>query len=689
MERMSQSTPSEESTLQAQYEHLKSVIEHHNYRYYVLADPEISDQEFDRLYKELEVFEAEHPELRSPDSPTQRVGEQPIPGFETVPHRVPMLSIGNTYNEGELRAFDSRVHKALGGESPAYVVELKLDGVAMSLHYENGRFQRAITRGDGSQGDDVTQNVRTIRTVPFRLRGDSIPPRLEVRGEVFMRTGELERINELREKAGLEPYRNPRNTTAGTLKQLDSRAVAERRLEIYLYELVLDDESVPTFDTHFDTLKQLQHWGLPVNPHFTRCEDIDAVIGVCEAWQLKRRELDYEIDGMVIKVDSPAQRRKLGNTAKSPRWVIAYKFPADVARTRLCDIKVQVGKSGALTPVAELEPVTLAGTIVKRASLYNFDDLAKKDLRIGDTVEVQKAGEIIPQVLRYVPELRPEGAQALTVPSHCPVCHTEAQQDPDGVFLRCLNMACPAQLKERLEHYAARKAMDIDGLGPAIIEQLVDQELVTNFADLYDLSREQLAGLNRMAKKSAANVHQAIAASKERPLNRLLFGLGIRHVGSRTAEILAEQYGNLDALMLAPRDELVAIHEIGEIVAASIADFFATPENQELVKRLREVGVNFEEPKAQNSDSTGDNAQPLAGMTFVVTGVLDMGSRTEVQDRIKQLGGKCTGSVSKKTDYLLAGGNAGSKRDKAQELGVPILDEAAFCAMIGDTMDDE
>ncbi len=680
---MSKMPREDEKSLIEQYEKLKSEIHYHNNLYHNESNPEISDKEYDALYAKLVEFEDAYPEYKTSDSPTQVIGGQPQAPFKTIVHKVPMLSIDNTYNEGELRAFDSRIRKALGSdEIPVYIVELKIDGVAISLHYDNGKLQRAVTRGDGTRGDDITRNVQTIKSLSGPLKDHSYPSSFEVRGEVFMRVGELERINKLREKAGLEPYRNTRNTTAGTLKLLNPSAVAKRKLEVYLYDMQLEDDDLANQADHFEILKLLQTWGLPVNPFFERCVSIDAVIDICHSWQLKRRELDFEIDGMVIKVDSPVQRRKLGTTAKSPRWVIAYKFPAEIAQTRLLDIKVQVGKSGALTPVAEMEPVALAGTIVKRASLYNFEDLARKDLRIGDMVEVQKAGEIIPQVLRYVPELRPANTSPVPIPKICPECQTEVHQDIEGAYLRCLNMACPAQLKERLEHFASRKAMDIDGLGPAIIEQLVDKELVKDFSDLYALEQQHVENLERMAQKSAENLIQAISNSKTRVLSRLLFGLGIRHVGSRTAEILAAHYKVIDALMLAPKEELKAIHEIGDIVAGSIGDFFATPENQELVKRLQGAGVNMEEPGNDSEDINSDTPLLLSGKTFVVTGTLEMGTRDEIQTLIKNLGGKTTGSVSKKTDFLLAGENAGSKLEKANVIGVPVLDEAEFRTMI-------
>ncbi|MBI2433560.1 MAG: NAD-dependent DNA ligase LigA [Candidatus Hydrogenedentes bacterium] len=654
---------------------LRADIDRHSRLYYEEAAPVISDLEFDALLRELQELEQLHPELQTSDSPTQRVGGAPLEGFVTVTHRVPMLSIDNTYNEAELREFDRRVRKGLDGTEPVYVVELKIDGVAISIRYEDGVLVRAATRGDGYRGDDVTENVKRIRSVPLRLKDDP-PAALEARGEVYMTVKELERLNKLREKEGEEPYRNPRNTTAGTLKLLDPRQVAQRRLDIALYDLVPEEGHELT--THVETLKGLERLGLPVSPHYKRCASIEEVLQACEEWREKRRELPYETDGLVIKVDSAAQRRRLGATSKAPRWVIAFKFPAEIAQTKLLNIKIQVGKSGALTPVAEMAPVRLAGTIVKRATLHNFEDLAKKDVRIGDTIEVQKAGEIIPQVLRFVPEKRPADAQSFPLPRECPVCGTEVHKDPDSVCLRCLNLACPAQVKERLEHFASRKAMDIEGLGPALIAQLVAQKLVTAPADLYQLDVETVAHLERMAEKSASYLIQAIEESKSRPLGRLLFALGIRHVGSRTGEVLAEHFGTMDALMSASMEELTQIHEVGDVLAKSVYDFFETEENRALIAQLGAAGLNMRE----ETRGAKEEAQTLAGKTFVVTGTLENYSRDEIQARIKQLGGKATGSVSKSTNYVVAGENAGSKLDKAQQLGIPVLTEAEFEALV-------
>lgn len=656
---------------------LRAELERHNRLYYVEARPEISDHAYDALYKELERLEREHPALVTPDSPTQRVGGEPLTGFETVEHAVPMLSIDNTYNEEELRAFDERVRKGLGGEQPDYVVELKIDGVSMSLRYEDGLLARAATRGDGVRGDDVTANVRTIRAVPLRLTGEP-PAVLEVRGEVFMRRQELERLNVLREETGEPPLANPRNATAGTLKQLDPNVVAQRRLDILLYAAA-EQAASDAFASHWETMQKLRSYGLPTSPHSVQCRNIDDVIAACNAWETKRSELEYETDGMVIKVDSSAQRRRLGSTSKSPRWVIAYKFPAQIAQTKLLGITVQVGKTGALTPVAELEPTPLAGTVVKRATLHNFDDLARKDVRVGDTVEIQKAGEIIPQVLRFVPEKRPNDAKPFEPPTQCPVCGGETHKDPEGVYIRCLNLACPAQVKERLRHFASRNAMDIENLGPAVIEQLVDQNLVHDPAGLYTLDVQTVAALERMGAKSAANLVDAIEASKKQSLSRVLFGLNIRHVGRHIAEVLAQQFETIDRLMEAPVDELNRIYEIGDTVAASVRDFFDTAENRDLIQRLREHGVNMREEAGVQSGGP----RPFEGKTFVVTGTLTKYSRDEIHDRIKALGGRPTGSVSKKTDFLVVGEDAGSKLTKAQELGVTVLNEEEFEKLAG------
>ncbi len=651
---------------------LRDQINHHNRLYFVEAQPAITDIEFDALMRELEELESQYPGLVTPDSPTQRVGGEPLEGFETVEHAVPMLSIDNTYSEEEVRAFDKRVVRALG-EQPAYVAELKIDGVSISLRYDAGSLIRAATRGDGDRGDDVTSNVRTILSVPLRLTDDA-PPFLEVRGEIFMRRDELQRLNEIRAREGQPLLANPRNATAGSLKQLDPRAVAERRLDFIAYDVAPTGEVA--LGSHWQTLARLRDYGLPTSREAAFCPTIDDVMRVIATWDANRATLGYDIDGIVIKVDSAAHRQRLGATSKSPRWVIAFKYPAQVARTRLQRIVVQVGKTGTLTPVAEMDPVPLAGTIVKRASLHNFEDLERKDVREGDVVEIQKAGEIIPQVLRYVPEERKPGARPCVPPSHCPECGSDARKDPDGVYLRCLNPNCPAQLKGRLKHFASRGAMDIEGLGDALIEQLVSQGHVKTLADIYGLAADTLAGLERMGAKSAANLVAAIQASTAQPLSRFLNGLGIRHVGGHVAEVLAHHYRSIDALMAASQEELEDIHEIGAVLARSVRDFFDTRENRDLIEQFRGAGLTMTE--AGGATGAGDGARPLEGKTFVVTGTLEKYTRDQIHDRIKALGGRPTSSVSAKTDYLVAGENAGSKLAKAQELGVRVLSEDDF-----------
>lgn len=655
---------------------LAAEIERHNRLYYVEACPEISDEAYDRLMGRLMELEAQYPELRTPGSPSQRVGGEPLKGFAQVVHTVPMLSMDNTYQEGDLRGFDERVRRELAPERPAYVVELKIDGVSISLRYEQGALVRAATRGDGTRGDDITANVRTIRALPLRLQG--APDMVEIRGEVYMTYAELERLNAIREREGLEPFRNPRNTTAGTLKLLEPRLVAARRLSVWTYDVA--ESSAPLPDAHREVLNLLEQWGLPVNPNRAHCPDIEAVLHVCEAWRERRHTLPYPIDGLVIKVDSRSQRERMGTTAKSPRWAVAFKYPAETARTVLRDVTFQVGKTGAITPVAELEPVALAGTVVKRASLHNFSNLDRLGVRIGDTVEVEKAAEIIPQVLRYVPELRPPDTGEITPPEVCPACGSAVGRDPEDtseVVLRCLNLSCPAQIREQLLHYASRRAMDISGLGDALAEQLVSSGLARNPADLYRLEASALAKLERMGEKSAVNLVEAIQSSRSRPLSRLLFALGIRDVGEKTAADLARHFGSMDALMAASEEALCQVYGVGERVARSIRQFFALPANRELIEQLREVGVRMEEDRAERKG-------PLAGKVFVITGTLQMGTREAVHQRIRELGGATADAVTRRTGYLVAGADPGStKLEKAARLGVPVISEAELAEMLG------
>lgn len=660
---------------------LRRELEHHNYLYFVENAPEIGDQQYDRLMRELIDLEKENPELVTPNSPSQRVGGEPLRAFGTVRHSVPMLSIDNTYSAEELREFDGRVRKGLDSGEVHYVVEPKMDGVAVSLRYERGEFVLGATRGDGSRGDNVTANLRTIRAIPLQLRSGrrAVPKVLEVRGEVFLGKREFQRLNEEREKAGEALFANPRNATAGSLKLLDSKMTAQRRLRFFGYGLgeIETDKSPMSQKQGLDMLREL---GVPVNDQISRAQDIEQVIDLCHKWQSKREGLDYEIDGLVVKVDSFAAQAELGRTSKAPRWCISYKFPAEQAATKLLKIEVQVGKSGILTPVAHLQPVRLAGTTVSRASLHNFDEVERKDARAGDTVIVEKAGEIIPQVVRVVDEKRPAGTKPFRPPKVCPSCNSEqVEKDEGGVYVRCVNPACPMQLRERLRYFAGRNQMDIEGLGPAVIDQLVDRGMVKEFADLYKLEVEQVAGLERMAEKSADNLINAMEASKGRSLARVLAALGIRHVGTHVAEVLADAFGSIDKLTGAGLEELEGTREIGPIVAKSIHTFLHSASGSRMIEHLSNVGVLMK----HTATGPGAGAGPLAGKTVVVTGTLESFSRKEIEDYIKSKGGRTASSVSKKTDLVVAGENPGSKAEKAQELGVNVVSEGEFIRMAG------
>jgi DNA ligase (NAD+) len=657
---------------------LRRLIDHHNYLYYVEAKPEISDREFDKLLEELQKIEEEHPDLITPDSPTQRVGGQPIDGFVTVRHREPMLSIDNTYSADELREFDRRVRKGLAGEPVTYVVELKIDGVAVSLTYEEGAFTVGATRGDGERGDDITHNLKTIRELPLRLKTKQPPALVEVRGEVYMTREELVRINRERTARGLEPFANPRNSAAGSLKMLDPRQSAQRRLRLFAYSLGAT-EGVEV-DVHLESLELLRKFGFPVSPNIKSFDDIEEVLAYCESWKDRRNELPYETDGMVIKVNDFDQRRGLGATSKAPRWVVAYKFAAEQALTKLLKIDIQIGKLGTLTPVAYLEPVRLAGTTVSRASLHNEDFIRNKDIRIGDMVVVEKSGEVIPYVVRSEAGSRTGQEKVFHFPSKCPVCSGKVERDKDGAFYRCTNDQCPAQLKERLIFFAKRNAMDVEGLGEALVEQLVDGGLVRSIPDLYRLTLEQLTELERMGKKSAQNLLDGLEVSKQRGLTHVLIGLGIRHVGDTVAELLADEFGSIDDLMDASSDRLSQINGIGPVLAESIHKYFHMSAHRKIIEELRELGVKLtQDPKPK---LRGGGAV-LSGKTLVVTGTLEKYSREEIEALIKEYGGKAAGSVSKKTDYLVAGEKAGSKLDKAKQLGVPVLSEKEFEKLIG------
>jgi DNA ligase (NAD+) len=651
---------------------LRDEINRHNHLYYVAAAPVISDREFDRLMTRLQELETEHPELVTPDSPTRRVGGEPLAEFKTVKHAEPMLSIDNTYNFDEIRAWDKRVRKGLTtGESVTYVVELKVDGVSTSIRYEKGRLVLGATRGDGEYGDDVTANIRTVRGVPLRLADDP-PDVLEVRGEVFMPNSELARLNELRTEHGEPVFANPRNATAGSLKLLDPRLCAQRRLRFVAHGL--GEFHGITAKSYHAIVSLLQRWGIPVTPGLEAYDSIEKVIEHAERWASQRNTLDFQIDGLVIKVDDLGQRARLGARSKSPRWTIAFKYEAEQAITKIVGITVQVGKTGKLTPVADLTPVPLAGTTVKRASLHNASEIERKDVRIGDTVVIEKAGEIIPQVVRVETDSRDGTERAFQLPKTCPSCGAPIAREPQEVDYYCTNNPwhCPDQLKEWLRWYAHRDAMDIDGLGTKLIEQLVDRGLVRSVADLYRLDEPTLAALERMGTKSAQNLIHGIEASRHRSLDRFLTALTIRHVGTRTAEILAERFHSLKTLRAASLAELEAIPEIGPVVAASVHETIHDPDYEHLLDELHALGVEPTTVAARPANAS----LPLAGRTFVLTGTLPQRSRPEAEELIKRSGGKISGSVSKATSYVVAGADPGSKLDKAKQLGIPVIDEA-------------
>jgi len=660
-----------------QIEALRSEIRHHEYRYYVLDEPEISDREFDVLMRRLQELEKEHPELLTPDSPTQRIGGQPAEEFPKVRHARPMMSLDNTYSVDELRDFDRRVRELSGREKIEYVAELKLDGLSMSLTYENGVLRRGVTRGDGMVGEDVTANVKAIRSVPLRidsrkLKEVGIPARFEVRGEVIMGRKSFERVNAQREAAGEPRFANPRNSAAGTMRQLDPRIVADRKLDMYLYYLqVSGAEPMPE---HAKTLEVLAKMGFKVNPNSRLCPSFDEVLDYIREWEPRRDTLDYDIDGIVIKVNNTRLWPELGMTAKSPRWAVAFKYPARQATTKVKGIRAQVGRTGTLTPVADLEPVDVGGVTVSHATLHNMDEIGRLGVKIGDTVLIQRAGEIIPQVVRVMKQA--SGGQEFHMPKQCPVCGGVVHRAAGEVAYRCVNVACPAKLKESLLHFAGRRAMNIDGLGDALVDQLVGKGLVHNVADLYQLTHEQVAGLERMGDKSASNLLAEIEESKKAELSRLIFAIGIRFVGERTAKFLADYFGSLDKLAAASEEELHQVEEVGPRVGEAILEFFHEPRNLEVLKRLRKAGLQFEQKKVQTAEGK------LAGKQFVLTGTLEHYSRDEATKMIEESGGRVVGSVSKKTDYVVAGTEPGSKLEKARSLGVRVLDETDFEKML-------
>ena len=700
---------------------LRQRIRHHDYLYYVEARPEISDFDYDKLYAELKKLEEQHPDLVTPDSPTQRVGGKPVKEFKSVRHGVPMMSLDNTYSVDELREFDNRVHKLLPGEKVEYVLEPKIDGVSVTVIYENGKLTLGATRGDGTTGDDITANLKTIRAIPLTLgglvqpsqllrrsrheaalptTGRARPPRergvapnggsrpvapqdvlrfLEVRGEVYMKIADFEKLNAEREKAGEPLFQNPRNTAAGSLKQLDPAIVAQRPLNAIFYAVAtVGQPSRLSISTQADALEALKKFGLPTHHYWWLCRDIDEVIARAEELQTLEAKLPHEIDGAVVKVNDLMQWERLGTTAKAPRYAIAYKYSHEQAQTKLKAITIQVGRTGTLTPVAELEPVFLAGSTISRATLHNEEEIKRKDIRIGDTVIIEKAGQVIPAVVEVVKGKRTGKEKEFKMPTKCPVCGGPVRRDPEFVAWRCENIACPAQLKRTIGHFASRAAMDIEGVGEVLVNQLVDNKLVKDVADLYSLTVEQVAALERMAEKSATNVVNAIATSKNRELWRLVNGLGILHVGEGAARKLADHFHDLDDLASASVEELRQAEDVGPVMAESIHDFFRNPRNQAVVAKLKKAGVKMKASGVGSQKAEG----AFAGKTVVVTGTLSKLSREEAKEALRTAGAKVTDSLSKKTDYLIVGEDAGSKLDKAHALGVKTLTEKEFLDML-------
>jgi len=653
-------------------ERLRAEISEHNYRYYVLAQPTTSDYEFDRLMARLQELEVRYPDLVTRDSPTQRVGGEPLTEFATVIHDPPMLSLDNTYSYDELREFDVRVRKTVA--TPEYLVQQKIDGVAVSLRYERWRLVRAATRGDGVRGDDITGNVRTIDSVPLKLRREERGFRdFEIRGEVYLPRKRFAAINEEREAEGLAVFANPRNAAAGTLKLLDPKQVRQRRLECFVHTI---PRSIERLATDREVLTVLSELGLVIVPESKLFSDVETVIAYCEEWRTRKAGLPYDVDGMVVKVNRFRDREELGMTEKSPRWAVAYKYPPEEAETKVRRIFVNVGRLGTVTPVAEMDPVFISGTTVTHSTLHNMDEIERLDIREGDTVVLHKAGEIIPQVLGVVKEKRPRGSHKFKMPERCPVCGTRLFREADEVAWRCVNASCPAQLKARLLHFGSRGALDIEGLGEKLVEQLVESKLVRDFADLYGLTLEKLVELDRMGEKSAQNILASLEASKVRPFTRVLYGLGIRHVGIHAARLLARHFGSMEKLHRASPDEIAEVPNVGQVVAQSIEHFFSDRENVTLVERLSRAGLRMAEEQAAGP-------KPLAGKRFVLTGTLAHFTREAATELILTLGGSVSSSVSKKTDYVVAGQEPGSKYDKAQALGVKTVDEAEFMKLAG------
>jgi len=650
---------------------LRQEIATHEKKYYVDNDPQISDFEFDQLVKELQDLEQRFPDLITPESPTQRVGEKPVEGFPTVSHRLPMLSLDNCYTVEELREFEGRVRRLLPEEKVEYVAELKIDGLSTSILYRGGKFAQGLTRGDGLRGDDVSASVKTIRSLPLII---SERREVEVRGEVYLPFESFRWINQEQENQGKPPFANPRNAASGSIRLLDSKEVGRRRLDAFLYYIYIDGRELPT---QWECLKKLRQLGFKTNPRSRHCRTLQEVIEYWEEWREKRDSLDYDVDGIVIKVDSAEQRAALGTTAKSPRWAISFKFPARQATTKILDIRVQVGRTGALTPVADLEPVRLSGTTITRSTLHNEDEVRRKDIRVGDWVLIERSGDVIPNVVAVMKERRAGKEKRFVFPDHCPVCGAAAFRPEGEVISRCTNASCPAKLRESLLHFASRRAMNIEGLGDSLVDQLLEKKLVRAVPDLYSLRYDDLASLERMGPKSSQNLLAEIEKSKSRDLAALVFALGIRHVGDRLARTLADHFRTLDALTEASAEELTEVEDIGPKVAESIVFFFRQPENAALIRKLKEAGLNFEARVERRG------ARPLGGKTFVLTGTLAGMEREEAKELIEGLGGKVTSSVSGKTDYVVVGESPGSKLDKARQLNVAVLNEPEFLKLVG------
>jgi len=649
-------------------------INHHDKRYYVDDSPEISDYEYDVLVKELRELEDASPELVLPDSPTQRVSGKPLDEFPQVEHKVAMLSLDNNYSSDEMREFDARVHKWLGEkERVEYVVELKIDGLGIALLYEDGRLVRGATRGDGRTGEDVTSNIKTIRSIPLKLMPEGGLRTVEVRGEVYMPTAGLKKLNRQREMAGEPIFANPRNAAAGSIRQLDPRVASSRPLDAYFYTLSFSEDTLP--QTHSGCLEAMRKSGLRTSPHTSRFGTIDEVLEHIRLWESKRDGLGYEIDGIVVKVDSLSQQARLGYTAKNPRWAVAYKYPPKQMTTKLLDIQIQVGRTGALTPVAVLEPVQVGGVTVSHATLHNEDEIRRKGLMIGDLVLVERAGEVIPQVVKPIIEKRTGKEREFRMPSTCPVCGSKAAREEDEAVRRCVNVSCPAQVKERLSHFSSRDAMDIEGVGPSLVNQLVDGGLVANAADLYSLRKEDLLRLEGFADKSSQNIVDAIRASTEREFQRVVFALGIRHVGKTTANALAEAMGRMDALMSASAEDIARVEGIGQVVAGAVVDFMSDSKNRALIDNLRKAGLRMTISKRREG--------PLVGKTFMFTGELKSMTRAQAEESVRSLGGKVSSSVSKSVDFVVIGENPGSKLAKAETMRKKILDERLFLEMVG------